>query len=576
MIVNTAADSPNTFGPYRVLERIGEGGMSVVYLTLRTGDDLPQTVKVLHEAMAQNHIVSRRFLREAQVASTLNHPRIVPITGAGQEDGRFYLAMEYVRGVELEQIFHACLRSGRPIPPPVTLSLAADVLAALQYAHTFQDSDGRHLGIVHRDLSPRNVLVTNEGRASVIDFGLARTNLGSFRTQPGMVMGTFRYMSPEQAVAEPADHRSDLYTFAVVLYELLTNSLVVPDVATKDILHHVVAHTPEPASTRNPALPGPLNDVLRRAMEKLPDDRYASAEAFAEDLREAGAVWAACPHAEVARFARSILPEKFDASELRYARAIAEAQRAAANLVGTPEFEATRAGPALATAPEPPPNQTVEAPAVGQEPGHGARVLAPLPSRSSRFRRAPGRRTGRTGAVAAVGFATACVAILLAIRDHPRPTVEPVVRPPTPPLPASMPWASRTAHPVPFPRAPRPDAEATAPNTTGAGARGRARPRASSKKPRRTPGRFAGRARAQTKQLVRWLTNIGARTLDPTTEGPRFRGRVHRIIDAIPDRDTQRRKKERLDLLLGTDPTAEALVPYINGLRAELLGEEVP
>ena len=648
MVVNATSDNPRAFGPYRILERIGEGGMSVVYMALRTGHHEPQIVKVLHEGLAQNPIVSQRFLREAQVASTLHHPHIVPITGAGQEDGRFYLAMEYVRGVELEQVFHACLRAGRTIPPPVTLTLAMDVLAALQYAHAFRDSDERHLGIVHRDLSPRNVLVTVDGQAHVIDFGLARTNLGSFRTQPGMVMGTLRYMSPEQAIAEPVDHRSDLYTFAVVLYELLTTSLLVPDVSAKDILHYVVIETPEPASARNPAIIPALDRVLSRALGKLPEDRYDCAEEFAMDLRNAAAGWCTHPRDEIARFARSVIPEKFDETELRFSRAVAQAKLTSPPpFPDAPEFETTRAGhrppgfespvdhattrtgdwppgfepsldkaairtggrpsgfepsgdkAAIRTGERPPgfepsldktairsgkrppelePAREINSPPMIQAPRGlpndrpASPENRPAPSSAPPSKRR--RRWERTAATLAV--AVLLLAIVVAIkgpptRPHPRPasfTERSVLRPSPPEHP---PWASAAPSAPPSPPAP-PTAKR----------RGEAREKRTAPltSPNRPSGQEAGRssrrrrdARAEAGRLVRWLQNIGARTLDPATEGPRFRSRVQRVIETISDPRTRQRKTERLDVLLGTDPTGEALMPYVQALRAELSEE---
>ena len=251
------SDAPDTLSleRYNILGRVGEGGMASVFLARRIGAAEPVIIKVLHQHLAENDVVAHRFLREAQVAATLDHPHIAKLSDAGREGELFYIAMEHISGQELERVMHQHIRERRIMDPGVVLRISDDVLSALQYAHTFTDSDGEHLRIVHRDLSPRNVLVDFSGHAKVIDFGLVRTNLGDFRTTPGMVMGTLRYMSPEQAVAEEVDQRSDLYTWAVVLWEALTGRLLVPTGKPADILKSVVADAVPLVSQVNPALP---------------------------------------------------------------------------------------------------------------------------------------------------------------------------------------------------------------------------------------------------------------------------------------------------------------------------------
>src|SRR6185295_7021459 len=168
-----------------------------------------------------------------------------------------------------------------------------------------------HLAIVHRDLSPRNVMVTYSGDVKIIDFGLARTNLGDFRTAPGMVLGTLRYMSPEQAVAEPVDRRSDIYSWSVVLYEMLSGRPLVMGANAQEVLHAVVTQVPPPLSTLNPALPKALDSVLEKGLAKDRRDRWETAGELRHALLEAAGSLAALDderHNLIGRFVRELFP----------------------------------------------------------------------------------------------------------------------------------------------------------------------------------------------------------------------------------------------------------------------------
>ena len=230
----TASGGPLLHGRYRLTEKLGSGGMADVFLAedVRLGRHV--AVKMLRAPFADDHEFVQRFRVEAQAAALLNHPNIVTVHDRGHDDGRWYLVMEYVRGETLK----ARLRREGRLAPPEAASIACDLLAALQAAHD------RH--IVHRDVTAQNVLLADDGRVKVADFGIARIGASEL-TRSGMMLGTCHYISPEQARGLPADERSDIYGAGVVLFEMLTGR--VPFAADSDVavaLKHVNEGPPRP------------------------------------------------------------------------------------------------------------------------------------------------------------------------------------------------------------------------------------------------------------------------------------------------------------------------------------------
>jgi beta-lactam-binding protein with PASTA domain len=261
-------------GRYRVLNRLGSGGMADVYCAEDTELRRQVAIKLLHRNFAEDPEFVERFRREATSAAGLQHPNIVSIFDRGEWDGTPYIAMEYVRGRTLKDI----IREYGALEPRLAGSLTLQILAATAFAH--------RKGIIHRDLKPHNVLVDEEGRAKVADFGIARAG-ASDMTETGSIMGTAQYLSPEQAQGQPVDERSDLYSIGVVLYELLTG--VVPfdhELPVTIALKHV-SEAPVPPMQRNPAVPPALDAVALRALRKEPAARYQTADEFAGALRSA-------------------------------------------------------------------------------------------------------------------------------------------------------------------------------------------------------------------------------------------------------------------------------------------------
>ena len=274
----------SAIGPYMLTERIGRGGMATVYRAYQPALDRDVAIKVLPEYFAEEPIYRERFQHEAQAIARLRHPNILEVFDFGCEDGTAYIVMEHVEGGTLAD------RLGRPIELKSTLALLQPLGSAVDYAHS--------KGVLHRDIKPSNVLLRNDGTPVLADFGLARL-AGSMRrlTAVGSVMGTPEYMSPEQATDQPLGAASDLYSLAVIAYEMLTGR--VPFEATTPaavLLSHVTRPMPAARELKG-ELSAHVEDVLRRALAKSPDDRYPNAASFVTALRPAA--WPGSDEAEI-------------------------------------------------------------------------------------------------------------------------------------------------------------------------------------------------------------------------------------------------------------------------------------
>jgi len=283
-----AAPTPSPFdGRYRILARLGSGGMADVYLAEDETLGRKVAVKVLKAEMASDAEFVERFRIEATAAARLNHPAIVAVYDRGGADARPYIAMEYVDGESLKQR----LRRDGPMPAAEAVQTMLAVLDALQVAH---DHD-----IVHRDITSSNVLLAPGGRVKVADFGIARIG-SSALTRSGVMMGTSSYLSPEQAQGKPADERSDVYSAGVVLFEMLTGTL--PFRGESDIavaMQHLSAAPPNPRSLV-PDVPESTAAAVMKALSKDPADRFQSAAGFADALRGAAAAPRPAPPPEPA------------------------------------------------------------------------------------------------------------------------------------------------------------------------------------------------------------------------------------------------------------------------------------
>ena len=257
---------------YEIQRELAQGGMAEVYLARDQLLNRPVALKALFPEYAREPSFVERFRREAQAAANLNHPNIVAIYDWGQETGTYFIVMEYVEGRSLRDL----IRSEAPVDGNTTAEIAAEIASALAFAHKN--------GVVHRDVKPGNVLLTQQGTVKVTDFGIARAGTSDGLTQTGSVMGTATYFSPEQAQGLPVDGRSDVYSLGVVLYELVCGG--VPFVADSpvSVAYKHVREDPIPPGERNPDVPPGLEQVILTALAKDPEHRYQSADDLRGDL----------------------------------------------------------------------------------------------------------------------------------------------------------------------------------------------------------------------------------------------------------------------------------------------------
>ncbi len=266
-------------GRYEVLDRIADGGMSTVYRARRRSDGLIVALKILRPQYAADREFIERFAREARAAETLAHPNIVRVLESGSDGDTYFIAMEYVNGLDLKGHLR---RVGR-LEPTDAERIAHSVCEALEYAH--------RQGIIHRDVKPQNILIAPDGTVKVADFGIARALAAVTITQPGVVLGTVQYLSPEQTRGAAVGRTSDLYSLGVVLYEMLTGQLPFEgDTPIAIALKHL--HDPTPRLRLvQPNVPMRLEGIVLKAMAKRIEDRYGSAGEMADDLANKTEVW---------------------------------------------------------------------------------------------------------------------------------------------------------------------------------------------------------------------------------------------------------------------------------------------
>lgn len=261
-------------GRYEILSTLGQGAMGVVY---RATDPLLErtvAIKTISLELSKDEFeeFERRFYREASSAGRLNHPNIVTIHDVGNNDDIAYMAMEFLQGEELRDILDA----GGPMTPDRIAEIASQVADGLAFAHEH--------GVVHRDIKPSNIMILKNGAVKITDFGIALIPSSS-RTMAGMILGSPKYMSPEQVVGQDVDGRSDIFSLGVVLYEMLTGKPPFSGDNISAIMFRILNEMPTAPATLKPELPEAFNYIIAKALAKHPDERYQSAGEMAEDLR---------------------------------------------------------------------------------------------------------------------------------------------------------------------------------------------------------------------------------------------------------------------------------------------------
>ncbi len=257
---------------YEIGHQIGSGGMATVYLAYDTVLDREVAVKVLAERFAVDQAFVERFRREASAAAGLNHPNIVAVYDRGEAEGTYYIVMEHLSGPDLKKV----IRDQAPLDPPLAVDNALQILSALTAAHT--------AGIIHRDIKPQNVMVGEDGRLRVADFGIARADADQQMTEAGSVIGTAQYLSPEQAQGEDTTDASDTYAVGIVLYEMLTGRVPFDGDRPVAVAMKQINEPPIPPRVFAQGIPPALDAVVMKALAKRPEDRYETADNFTAAL----------------------------------------------------------------------------------------------------------------------------------------------------------------------------------------------------------------------------------------------------------------------------------------------------
>ena len=264
-------------GRYVIQSELGRGAMGVVYKALDSVLERPVAVKTVNISLERDHAdkYEQRFYQEARAAGGLNHPNIVTIHDVGKAGDVVFMAMEYIEGVELRSL----IGEGRPLRVAQALTIAAQVAEGLAYAH--------QRGVVHRDIKPANIMVVANGPVKITDFGIARMRGTGDLTQTGMLLGSPKYMSPEQVIGKRADHRSDIFSLGVILYEMLCGAAPFNGENVTALMYQIVNFVPPAPSSVNSEVPQLLDYIVAKMLAKPLEERYQDAAEVARDLREA-------------------------------------------------------------------------------------------------------------------------------------------------------------------------------------------------------------------------------------------------------------------------------------------------
>ncbi|HVO29797.1 MAG TPA: serine/threonine-protein kinase [bacterium] len=278
---------PQRFGKYLLYERIAVGGMAEVFRAKPVGSDNLLALKRIHPHHLENDDFVSMLIDEAKISVQLSHPNVIQVVDLGRVENHYFIAMEFIRGRDLRRVMERMAEMQRPFPVEHAVSIIASVARGLDYAHGKSDARGQKMQIVHRDISPQNVLVGFDGVVKVIDFGIAKAAGRLMETQVGILKGKYAYMSPEQAAGGTLDHRTDIFSTGIMLYECALGKH--PFRATHDIetLRNIKNSSFAPPHEVNPKFPGSVEAVIMKALAPKKEDRYFTAGAMADDLERA-------------------------------------------------------------------------------------------------------------------------------------------------------------------------------------------------------------------------------------------------------------------------------------------------
>jgi eukaryotic-like serine/threonine-protein kinase len=285
----SVAFTPRPFGRYYLIDKMAVGGMAEVFNAVLFGIhgfEMPLVIKRILPNLSANQRFVDMFVVEAKIYVALQHQNIVQIYDFHKFHEQYFIALEFVEGRDLKSVLNRCLAKQRQLPTPVALFIAHQICHGLEYAHTRTDDESDNLGLVHRDLSPANILLSYTGEVKIADFGIAKAKMHAEITDSGVLKGKYRYMSPEQAHGKDIDHRSDIFAVGILLYEMLTGTKLFDSEDDHALLEQVKrAHFIEPRK-HNAAISPRLNKIICRALHKSPHGRFQSAKDLQEALAE--------------------------------------------------------------------------------------------------------------------------------------------------------------------------------------------------------------------------------------------------------------------------------------------------
>ncbi|MEQ9497760.1 MAG: protein kinase [Deltaproteobacteria bacterium] len=288
-MTSTQAEEFPTLGRYQVINRIASGGMAEVFLAKAVGAMGFQrlvAVKLIHANFTRDEEFVKMFIDEARIAMHLHHRNIVQVFDLDKVGDTYFIAMEFVHGVNLYDLYERIASKNRWIEPPMALYLVAEISKGLHFAHTRTGADGRPLGIIHRDISPQNVLLSFEGEVKITDFGIATAAERLHQTAAGIVKGKYAYMAPERLKEEKVDSRVDVFSVGVLLYELLVGENPFAGPSAVETIENVLGKTVPAPSERGAPVSRRLDEICLKALAKNPDERYASGQALADAVTE--------------------------------------------------------------------------------------------------------------------------------------------------------------------------------------------------------------------------------------------------------------------------------------------------
>ena len=279
---------PQKFGKYQLLDKIATGGMADLYRAKVTGDygfEKQVAIKKILPHLSDEGNLVKAFIDEAKLAALLQHENIVQIYDFGNMNGEYFIAMEYLFGKDLRKLIYKASEKGVSFDLENALYVISRVCAGLDYSHNLKDLQGKPLNIIHRDINPQNIFITYEGQVKIIDFGIAKAASHNSTTHEGLIKGKLAYMSPEQANGQTIDHRSDIFSTGIILYELLAGQRMFQG-ETMHIYTQVRDAVYEPLESLRPDLPADLHHVVQHALAKDPAERYQSGGEMLADLEE--------------------------------------------------------------------------------------------------------------------------------------------------------------------------------------------------------------------------------------------------------------------------------------------------